>query len=39
MDLELALADLEYQIKPNYLATAKKYSVSDIILRRRFLNI
>jgi hypothetical protein len=37
MDLELALADLEYQTKPNFLATAKKYGVSDVTLRRRFL--
>jgi hypothetical protein len=39
MDLELALADLEYQIKLNYLATAKKYGVSEVTLRRRFLDI
>jgi hypothetical protein len=37
MALELAIADLENQNKPSYRATAKKYGVSDITLRRRFL--
>lgn len=37
MALELAIADLESQDKPSYRATAKKYGVSDVTLRRRFL--
>ena len=39
MALELAIADLENQNKPSYRTIAKKYGVSDIILRRRFLDI
>jgi transposase-like protein len=37
LDLELAIADLECQEKPNYRAIARKYGVSDVTLRRRFL--
>ena len=37
MSLELAIADLENQDKPSYRATARKYGVNDVTLRRRFL--
>jgi Tc5 transposase DNA-binding domain len=37
MSLELAIADLESQDKPSYRATARKYGVNDVTLRRRFL--
>ena len=35
--IELAIADLANQTKPNYMATAKKYGVARITLRDRYL--
>ena len=35
--IELAMADLANQTKPNYMGTAKKYGVARITLRDRFL--
>jgi hypothetical protein len=35
--IELAMADLANQTKPNYMATARKYGVARITLRDRFL--
>ena len=35
--IELAMADLANQTKPNYMATAKKYGVARMTLRDRFL--
>ena len=35
--LELAIADLAKQDKPNYMATAKKHEVARTTLRKRFL--
>ena len=35
--MELAMADLANQDKPNYKATAKKYSVGRTTLRQRYL--
>ena len=35
--IELAIADLANQTKPNYMATAKKYGVARMTLRDRFL--
>jgi hypothetical protein len=35
--MELAIADLQSQEKPNYRATAKKHGVNNVTLRRRFL--
>ena len=35
--LELAIADLAKQDKPNYMAMAKKYEVARTTLRKRFL--
>jgi hypothetical protein len=34
--IELALADLRSQLKPNYLTTSKKHGLSETTLRRRF---
>ena len=33
--IQLALADLELQERPNYAATAKKYNISRVTLSRR----
>ena len=35
--IELAIADLANQTKPNYIAIAKKYGVARITLRDRYL--
>ena len=35
--IELAMADLAKQLKPNYMATAKKHGVARSTLRERFL--
>ena len=35
--IELAVADLANQTKPNYMGTAKKYGVARMTLRDRFL--
>ena len=35
--IELAMADLANQDKPNYMGTAKKYGVARMTLRDRFL--
>jgi hypothetical protein len=35
--MELAIADLQSQEKPNYRATAKKHRVNNVTLRHRFL--
>jgi Tc5 transposase DNA-binding domain len=37
--IELAIADLRAQDKPNYRATAKKYALDNNTLRRRFLGL
>jgi hypothetical protein len=36
--MELAIAGLQSQEKPNYRATAKKHGVNNVTLRRRFLD-
>jgi len=33
--IQLALADLELQERPNYATTAKKYNISRVTLSRR----
>jgi hypothetical protein len=37
INLELAIADLRRQFKPNFQATANLYDVDQTTLRRRFL--
>ena len=36
MRIDLAIADLSEQVKPNYSATAKRFDVERTTLRRRF---